>query len=131
MAEATGQVLSKSLVEFGVLVTIGIAMVAVVAGAFVWLLIKINPTQQKIVQMQASISETQKQISATLTLISSSLSAQGITFGVHDQRASDMHATCREHGDQIGDIYDKIGETAKAMAELAKEMAVLRERVNK
>ena len=138
MTDAAGKVISTALVEFGVLVTIGVVMVGIVAGAFVWMLVKINPTQQKIVQQQQAISESQKQISSTLVLISTNLAAQSVTFGVHDQRATDMHATCKVHGDQIGDIYDKIGETVKAMAELTKEtanltkeMAVLKAIVNK
>ena len=125
MAEASLQLLNKSLVEFGVMVTLALVMVAVVSGAFVYMLIKINPTQQQLVKQQAEISDAQKQISATLNAVSANLTAQSGLIGIHDQRALDMHMTCKQHGDQIKDLYDKGNETVKSLAILAEKMADL------
>lgn len=74
----------------------------------------------RIVKIQDKISDTQERIERRL---------EG-----HDQRAQDMHGTCRIHGEQISHLHKGIGEfkieVKKEISELSREIAVLKERVD-
>ena len=74
----------------------------------------------RIVKIQDKISDTQERIERRL---------EG-----HDQRAQDMHGTCRIHGEQIGHLYKGMGELKTEVKNelnvLAREIAVMKERVD-
>lgn len=47
----------------------------------------------------------------------------------HDQRAQDMHATCKDHGAQLHDLREGLGEVKDGLGALSTEVKVLKERV--
>lgn len=47
----------------------------------------------------------------------------------HDQRAQDMHSTCKEHGGDIRSLKDEVNGVKTAVSGLTTEMMVLKEKV--
>lgn len=74
----------------------------------------------RIVKIQDKISDTQERIEKRL---------EG-----HDQRAQDMHGTCRVHGEQISHLHKGMNEFKADVKEeinlLSREIAVLKERID-
>lgn len=134
----TANLYAKVFSELGLVAGMIVILLAVVIVAFWFTLWRLHPLQKDIKADQATIAECNKQTAQTLKEVS-------LILASHDQRAQDMHATCKDHGGQIdylhsgmvefkGDVVETFNEfkqqVSDRLAKVEQEVAVLQKAVD-
>lgn len=96
----------KFFTDFGLTSGLIVVLIAFVLAAAAWLLYKIDPTLAKIAENSLVIAKVQEATALSLKATADLLHGMSITFATHDQRASLMHETCKDHGTMICDAKD-------------------------
>ena len=88
----------------------GFAALAVlsIVVSFIWNQWKMAPVMTALIASSNALLKQAERIESKIDTHTEQLDAQGLVVAKHDQRAEDMHVTCKSHSDLLSDLNGRV-----------------------